>query len=400
MASVESWRRDILYLIFIDRFAGYDPAKDPMQADFMGGKIRGVIDNLDYIQNLGATAVYLTPFLKGLGYHGYEVTDFQAIDERFGTLEELRELGRDLKRRGMKLVIDFVPNHLSHQHPFFVDAQTNPASKYRDWFYFTEWPNKYLTFLQFESLPKINLQNPEARDYIIKAAEYWVKHMDVDAMRLDHAIGPTVDFWNEFRTRLKRTKPDIALFAEAWVADFQKTYRFKETLNIPVPWDEMRSVKSPAGLQAMVLNAYGNVFDGYMDFSFNEILNSYLRGELDDRQVRQALTDHYATMPSKPLYITQLDNPDMDRIMHAAHGDVQRVLDAISLQFSLNQPAVIYYGSELGMTHDESVEVDPTRNIKKEIVVRQPMPALAERDTNNPIFRHYQKLIKARRSAS
>jgi len=393
--SMNSWRQEVLYQVLIDRFAGYDPHKDPTKPEFIGGNIKGVINDLDYIQELGATVLYLTPFLKGLSYHGYDVVDFHAPDERLATLEDLKRLGEEINRRQMKLIIDFVPNHLSYRHPFFLDAQSDPNSQYRDWFIFTKWPTEYLTFLHFNTQPKINLQNREARDYVIKAAEFWVQHLDIDGIRLDHVIGPTIDFWHEFRTRLKQVKPDILLIAEAWIEDFNKTYAFKETLNLPLPWKNLFEAPTPSEVQSRLLNGYGDLFDGYIDFAFSGIIKNFLTGKIDAAAARSELSRHYQELSPKLLFPTQLDNQDIDRAMFMANDNTQRILEAITIQFKINQPATIYYGTELGMTQRHSMDITPIE--KLEIVARQPMPEPNKRDLGNPIFKHYQEVIKHRR---
>jgi alpha-amylase len=106
----DDWRDQVIYQIFVDRFAGYDPNVDPMEPQFVGGKIAGITKNLEYVKELGATCIYLTPFLKGASYHGYHVTDLFEVDPRFGALSDIQELADRIHALDMRLMIDLVPN--------------------------------------------------------------------------------------------------------------------------------------------------------------------------------------------------------------------------------------------------------------------------------------------------
>ena len=143
--TVDWFNKAVIYHIFIDRFNGCKTNINTL--DFLGGNLKGVISKLDYIQNLGINVMWLSPFYKTTHYHGYHITDFKSIDPRFGSKSELLELIYEAKKRGLRIIADFVPNHCSDQHPFFKDALKNKDSKYKDWFIFKKWPNKYLCFL-------------------------------------------------------------------------------------------------------------------------------------------------------------------------------------------------------------------------------------------------------------
>ena len=126
----------MIYHILIDRFDGGWKTPPQNANGFLGGTIKGVTRRLDYIQSLGASAIWLSPFLKTESYHGYHITDYEAVEPRFGTWEDLRTLIAEAHSRGMKVISDFVPNHCYETHPFFQDAEANPESPYRKWFFF------------------------------------------------------------------------------------------------------------------------------------------------------------------------------------------------------------------------------------------------------------------------
>jgi cyclomaltodextrinase len=391
-----AWRNEVIYHILIDRFAGYDPHKNPLKPDYIGGNITGIIENLDYIQDLGATCIYLSPFLKGTGYHGYDTTDFFSVDEHFGTLEQLQELASQVHNRGMKLMIDFAANHCSPQHPYFIDATTDPNSKYRDWFTFRHWPDDYLCWLDklsADKVPKINLENREAREHIIGAALHWTQALDVDALRLDHVIGPPNNFWREFRQRIKGARPDIFLLAEVLLLgiDLRKSYR--GALNLPVPAKALLRLSLVEQLEA-IFTAYESTFDGYIDFPFYELMNGYIRGQISVEHVSKELRGHYAHMSANLALATLLDNHDVDRVLFVAENHLERVLTAITLQAEQRQPMFIYYGTELGMSQVQANIATPDKLI--DVNGRMPMPLLADRDLTNPIYRRYHKVLADR----
>jgi glycosidase len=211
--STEWFRKAVIYQILIDRFVGCgSDGWDKPQ--FLGGTIRGIIQRLDYIKDLGVNTLWISPFYKTDQYHGYHVMDFYQVEPRFGNVEDLKELIDFVHKAGMRIIADFVPNHVSDQHPYFLDARKRVDSPYYDWFYFNHWPNDYLCFLSIGSLPKLNLDNLSTRKHIIDAAKFWLS-LGLDGYRLDHCIGPTHKFWKLFRVEIKSQFPDCILIGEA-----------------------------------------------------------------------------------------------------------------------------------------------------------------------------------------
>lgn len=128
----------VVYQIFIDRFAGFESTEGWTRPKFIGGDLQGIIDKLDYIEELGVDVIWISPFYETSAYHGYHITDYFSVEPNFGTEEDLEELIEEVHSRDMKIIADFVPNHCSWEHPYFIDAQENEDSKYRDWFYFKD----------------------------------------------------------------------------------------------------------------------------------------------------------------------------------------------------------------------------------------------------------------------
>ena len=166
-------KNEIIYHIFIDRFAGFKSTDNWDKPEFLGGNIKGIIQKIPYLKDLGITTIWISPFYKTSAYHGYHITDFYSVDAHFGCIEDLDMLISKVHDNKMKIIADFVPNHCSKHHPFFIEAQNNKKSKYYDWFYFTNWPDQYLCFLSISEIPKLNLNNKITKDHILN---YMAKH--------------------------------------------------------------------------------------------------------------------------------------------------------------------------------------------------------------------------------
>ena len=204
--SDNKWFKDaIVYHILIDRFAGYDISRNWKKPRFMGGNLAGVSDRLGYLNDLGINTIWLSPVFKNTAYHGYHITDFYSTDPRFGTERELTNLIRKAHYLNIRVLLDFVPNHCSWKHPFFVEALHDPKSQYRKWFYFNTLKNTYKCFLHFRDLPKINLDYGPARDHIVGAAMHWLS-FGVDGFRLDH-VSRTITCLLEIFQKGSKTGP-------------------------------------------------------------------------------------------------------------------------------------------------------------------------------------------------
>jgi cyclomaltodextrinase len=364
-----SWfSKAIIYHIFVDRFAGYDPEKDWKKPVFMGGNLKGIISKADYIAALGINTVWLSPFGKTSAYHGYHVTDYFQADNRFGTRQDVQELLKTFHLKNIRIILDFVPNHCSMQHPFFQAAINDRSSKYRKWFYFNRWNNKYRTFLHFKELPKFNLENPEARGHLIDAARHWLS-MGFDGFRLDHAVGPSHDFWKTFYAGIKTLKPEAVLIGEAWLEGVG--FRHLRTLGIHRKY--MRWLKGihPQDIQL----EYQHEFDGVLDFFFRHRITEFIawkkNPELFLNALRTSLKDHYNNFSANFYLPTFIDNHDMNRFLYDSGQSRAKLKMALAAQFNLPQPPIIYYGTETALSHDEPVRWDiPFSDLQ----ARKPMP--------------------------
>lgn len=337
------WSRDaVVYQIFPDRFwpgEGRVWQKPETPAGFYGGSLRGITERLGHVAHLGFNTLWLTPIFPSPSHHGYDATDLFEVEPRLGSKEDLRVLLDKAHGLGMRVLLDFVPNHWSWLHRTFEDARRNAHSQYRDWYTFTHWPDDYETFFGVRELPQLNLRNPAARQHVLDAAVYWLE-FGVDGYRVDYAIGPSADFWAAFRQATRRAKPDCWTFGE---------------------------VVDPPDVQL----TFEGGLDGCLDFMLLEALRQSLAfGRWKADRLGQFLQRHDAYFPktfSRPSF---LDNHDMNRFLWAAGGDARRLRLAALCQFTLPGAPVVYYGTETGLSQERDVR-QGTRGVPEE--ARLPM---------------------------
>ena len=308
--------RAIVYQIWVDRFT---PVVDEGEGDRYGGTFAGLLERLDHVVDLGVDTVWLNPIHPSSAYHGYEVTDYFAADPGLGTLDDFERVVAEVHRRGLRIVLDFVPSHVSDRHPFFRDARSRPESPYRSWFRFDRWPDEYRTFFGVPTMPQLNHDEASVRRHLIEAAEFWLGR-GVDGLRLDYAGGTSYEFWAELRATVREMYPDCWLFGEV--------------------------VDTPD-----VQLSYEGLFDGCLDFQLALALRAtFGYGDWSAAQLGRFLDEHEAAFPpffSRPSF---LDNHDLNRMLYISGGDTRRLRLAALCQFTLAGPPIVYYGTEVGVS--------------------------------------------------
>lgn len=352
-SSSSSWFSEaIVYHILIDRFAGYNEDKIWQSPEFMGGNLNGIKEKAEYLSDLGINTLWISPFYETDAYHGYHVTDFFKPEPRFGSLNNVTELLSVFHRKNIRVIADFVPNHCSRQHPYFSSALHDRSSEYRNWFLFRRGTDQYATFLNFQDLPKFDLDHREAREYIIEAAKYWLS-LGFDGFRLDHVVGPTYDFWREFSTAIREFRPEAVLIGEAWL----EGVGFRYLKHIGVRHKYFRWIRGfrPGEIQA----DYIQVMDGALDFYFRHRITEFIAWKSPHAKympaLRQKMMDHYAKFPGDYYLPTFVENHDMNRFLFDAGQDKAKLKAALAFQFSLPQPPILYYGTETALSHTEAV---------------------------------------------
>ena len=325
-----AWVDDaIIYHIFLDRFYPGD-GRDWLQTSdtlgFCGGTLWGARDKLDYLEELGINCLWLSPTWKSASYHGYDVADYERIEPRLGGDEALHALVESAHERGIRVLLDLVCNHLSNEHPVFVDALRDESSPYRDWFTFDQrFPQGYRSFFNVKTMPKINLERPAAREWMIGVAARQLQVYDVDGFRLDVAAGAGANFWTHCRPRLRAIKPDCLLIGEI--------------------------IDAPS-----VLSMYQGRLDGCLDFSLNEALRqTFAWGSWSERRFEAFVDSHRRCFDPGFVLPSFIDNHDMDRFSHIAENDSAKLKQAVRAQMRLPNPPVIFYGTEVGLRQELSV---------------------------------------------
>jgi glycosidase len=234
--------------------------------------LRSVTDRLDWLEDLGISALWLAPCnATPWGGHGYHVTDYFKIRRDYGTKADFRRLVKEAHARDIRVLMDVAPNHCSIRHRYMVDAQKHgEASPYYDFFDRDEDTGDHTHYFHWRHLPNLNYDNPEVRRWMMEALSYWVREFDVDGFRVDAAWGVKLrrpDFWPECRAELKRIKPDILLLAEASARD---PYWFTNGFDAAYDWTQglgqwaMRGVFTrPEGIARRLRSALTNKGRGY-----------------------------------------------------------------------------------------------------------------------------------------
>jgi cyclomaltodextrinase len=365
-AKPPAWLDDaVIYQIFVDRFYRHGDAFDrPLTApdEVYGGDLQGVREKLPYLVDLGINAIWLTPIVEAETYHRYDAVDFRTVAANLGGPDALHRLVDDAHRQGIRILLDLALNHASWRNPYFLDARQNAASRYRSWFRFTDWPDGYESFFGVSHLPELNTDLPEVVDYLMETAAWYLREFDVDGFRLDYALGPSLLFWSEFSTRTKAVKLDAYTVGEV--------------------------TASPAELAR-----FQGRLDGCLDFPELQAFRQYfVHRSIDSAAFHAFLERNDAFYDAHFSHPSFLDNHDMNRFLWAAKGDKQLLKLAATCQFSLRQPPIIYYGSEVGLSQTGDVSAcgfDASR---------LPMFWGDARDTD--LLEFYRRLIRGRREYS
>ena len=357
------WVRDaVFYQIFPDRFARSHSVPKPAHLDewgspptrhnYMGGDLIGVVERLDYLQDLGVNAVYFTPIFQSASNHRYHTHDYEKVDPMLGGNAALRRLLDEAHARKMRVVLDGVFNHASRGFFQFHDILENGAdSAYLDWFTVNEFPLNaydhgkqpaYKAWWGLPALPKFNTDTPAVREFLWGVGRKWVD-FGIDGWRLDVANEVDDDsFWQEFRRRVRGGNPEAYIVGEVWVESTR--------------W----------------LNN-GDMWDAVMNYLFTRACIAYFIGPAVDADELKP-TCLYPTDPTDvgtfraslerllglyPWGVTSamlnlLDSHDMARFLSLARGDLSALRLATLFQMTYPGAPSIYYGDEIGMTggHD------------------------------------------------
>jgi cyclomaltodextrinase len=354
--STPDWVKDaIFYQIFPDRFAKSDAVPKPCRLQpweasptrhgYKGGDLLGVVEHLDYLQDLGVNAIYFNPIFQSTANHRYHTYDYYRVDPLLGGNAALDTLLDEAHRRGMFVVLDGVFNHASRGFFQFNDILENgPESPYLDWFIIKRFPLNayadngspdYEAWWNLPALPKFNIGNPSVRDFLWDVAEHWVQK-GIDGWRLDvpEEIKDEA-FWTEFRRRVKRANPDAYVVGEVWheASIWLRGDRFDAVMNYPFS-------RSCLG------------FFGGPTLDVRAKPGGYALSPMDAatfaQEVERQLSMYDWEVGQSQLNL--LSSHDTPRFLTMIGGHTERLQLAILFQMTTVGAPCIYYGDEIGMT--------------------------------------------------
>ena len=365
---------DAIYLITPDRFSNGNPENDIVETlkektidrkdnyARHGGDIKGITNHIDYIEDLGFTAIWPCPLLTNDmpqgSYHGYAMTNFYEIDPRFGTLKQYKELSTKLAEKGMKLIMDQVANHCGLEHwwmkdlPFkdWINYQDNYLDNIDTWdgsksittthrrttnqdMYATEIDKKSMSEGWFVSaMPDLNQRNPFMAQYTIQNSIWWIETANLSGIRQDTYPYPDKHFMSRWAGDIMNEYPNFSIVGEEWtnnpllIAYWQQGNPNKDGYN--------SNLKSP------------------MDFAMQE---NIVKGLIEEEDwgsglinIYRGLANDFAYVKPKDIMIFP-DNHDMSRIFTQLGGDIANTKMALSYLLTLPRIPQIYYGTEILM---------------------------------------------------
>lgn len=340
--TVPEWSKGIVYYqIFPERFAvgiknknwhTYEPwYNTPTRVNYFGGDLKGIIQQLDYLEDLGIHCIYLTPIFKGEFNHKYATTDYYAVDPDFGTDEDLCTLVEECHKRGIRILLDGVFNHVGRSFGPFADLIKNgEESQYKDWFYIHSFPVtepslNYECVGDYCYMPKLRTSNPQVREMILDVMQYWIDKANIDGWRLDVADELEMSTWQYIRMNLKQRYPEILLLGETWGDAFR-------------------------------LVGNGDQLDTAMNYLFRDALvDFFAKGTIGasgfDHRINNMLSK-YSDSVNKAMY-NLLDSHDTARFLHETKEDKKKLQLAVAFQMTFIGSPAIFYGDEVGISGDK-----------------------------------------------
>ncbi len=328
----------IFYQIFPDSYGNGIKSADSsgkslyaplnVNASWHGGNLPGVMLHWAYLKKLGINALYFNPVFTARSNHGYDTTDYMHVDPHFGTNQDLKALVHKAHRDGWHVILDGVFNHTGIDffafHSLLVDGAKSP---YKNWYYIRHFPlhvrngeKGYRAWFGTPWLPKLNVDNPATRAYLLHVATWWIDYAHIDGWRLDAADQVDPDYWKVFRTTVLKSDPNAYLLGEIWVnASF---------------W-----------LQ-------GDMFDAVMNYPWRQIVldffaHHYTSPTVFASRLRQLRND-YPPAATREMF-NLLDSHDTERVRTTFGGNWDSEKLAVLFQMSYPGTPCIYYGDEIGM---------------------------------------------------
>ncbi|MTI49207.1 MAG: alpha-glycosidase [Firmicutes bacterium] len=353
--NVPEWVKDaVFYQIFPERFYNGDKTNDPEDItewgiepksnSFYGGDLKGIIEKLDYLEELGINAIYLTPIFEANTNHKYDTTNYLKVDPHFGDLDTLKELVSNCHEKGIKVILDAVFNHCGFDFKHFQDVlKKGKESRYFNWFHINKTPidvssPSYDAFAFVPNMPKLNTENPEVKKYLLNVATYWIKEADIDGWRLDVANEVDHGFWREFREAVKAVKSDVYIIGEIW--------------HDSLPW------------------LMGDQFDAIMNYPVTRACTEFFAYDnIDSEEFKDQINNTIMrnTRQVNNVMFNLLDSHDTSRFLTKCNEDIRKLKLASVFQLTYVGAPCIYYGTEIGITGGEDPDCRKTMDWDKKM---------------------------------
>lgn len=361
---------DVIYLITPDRFVNGDTSNDEIEGmkegldrgykyGRHGGDLRGIINSLDYLQDMGFTAVWLNPVLENdmpeASYHGYACTDFYRVDRRYGTNDEYRELNEELDKRGMKLIMDLIFNHCGSEHWWMHDMPmkgwinnhpdykiTNHRRTVNQDYHASEADRKGMVDGWFvPTMPDMNQKNPFMAKYLIQNSIWWVEYVGLEGIRQDTWPYPDKNMMADWTKELMEEYPNFNIVGEEW------------SVNPAIVSYWQKGKYNADGYKCYV--------PSMMDFPLQNAVSQGLKNEESWGtgliQIYEAIANDFQYPDPDNLTIFP-DNHDMSRFYVQVNEDVNLLKMGVVFFLTTRGIPQIYYGTENLMRHDGSEHGD------------------------------------------
>ncbi len=404
---------DVIYLITPDRFVNGDPSidevaglKDGLDRAYEygrhGGDLAGISSKLDYLEDLGVTALWLNPILENdmpeSSYHGYATTDYYKVDPRYGTNESYKQLTEDLHKRGMKMIMDFIPNHCGSEHWWMKDMP------FKDWINFHEeyLEGNYVNTTHYKdalsdphaseidkklmesgwfvkAMPDLNQRNPFMANYLTYNTLWWIEYVGLDGIRTDTYPYNYIPFLQSWTSRIYEEYPGFWLTGETWV----------ESEAVNARWAKV----DPNS------NDFNCGVSSTKDFPLCFSMHRAFKEDGEMKEVYDCLSKDFLYYEPEGNMIFY-DNHDMDRFYYTIGEDLDRFKMASTLLLTTRGVPQIYYGTEILMrkygSHGLLREDFPGGWAGDE---RDAFTAKGRTEEENEAFDHIQKILSWRKTS-
>lgn len=345
--------KDVVYLVMPDRFAKSDRL-DALDVDTMnpngwhGGNIAGMIDSLDYLADLGITAIWHTPIFKNTAYHGYAIEDFYSIDNHFGCIEEYKTFVDEAHRRGIKVIMDVVLNHCSIAHPWVknppadnwfngIDKDRSGLTNYKTTtifdLYASDIDKEHTVKGWFtKDMPDINLRNKEVLCYMVQMTIWWIETVGIDAIRMDTYLYSDLDAMIEWQNMLSNEYPNFSVLAETWVTDAAYTSKIQNEVYSKLTKHSSLIVMDFAFQKKMERYVNRKVFYDKESSLYYHFVNDFLYNESQNT-------------------LAFLDNHDLPRWFDCIRSKA-KLKQALGILLTVPRIPQIYYGTEFMIDND------------------------------------------------